>query len=240
MTPNISKIIQTMSNIVADIMVRFQSDFENYDRPYIEKADDSMFPMIWIVGKCHTCLLRLGGYGKHFSKSEDVRFAYVQDGNPFLSCLATVDGEHIFLIEMNGVWEITEKQAHEVCRDIVAPVIEKWIKDNGPLPTKFQVPVKFFNITLSKIKELIRECEAHHNNSLIEIFRRFHNYRRVAKDQYIQISYNPGYNEFTFCEYINGNKSLVGHIIFHGWPETGYMVNGSYQIEPTYGWSSHT
>lgn len=46
MTPNIPKIIQTMTNIVADIMIRFQSDFENHDRPYIESADSSMFPMI--------------------------------------------------------------------------------------------------------------------------------------------------------------------------------------------------
>lgn len=144
------------------------------------------------------------------------------------------------MIELDGVREITEKQAREVCRDIVIPVAEKWIKENGPLPTKVQVPVKFFNITLSKIKELIRECEAHNDNSLIEIFRRFHNYRRVAKDQYIQISYNPGYNEFTFCEYTDEKQGLVGGIIFHGWPETGYMVNGSYQMEPTYGWSSHT
>ena len=240
MTPNISKIIQAMSNIVANIMTRFQSDYENFDRPYIEKADGSKFPMIWIVGKCHTHLLCLGEYDKHFSENEVARFAYVQGGNPFLSYLAAVGGDHIFLIEPDGVRGITEKQAREVCRDIVTPVAEKWIKENGPLPTKVQVPIKFFNITLSKIKELIRECEAHDDISLIEIFRHFHNYRRVAKDQYIQISYNPGYNEFTFCEYTNGKQGLVGGIIFHGWPETGYMVNGSYQIEPTYGWSSHT
>lgn len=227
MTPNITKIIQTMSNIVADVMTSFQSDFENFDRPYIENADNSKFPMIWIVGKSHTHLLNLGEYEEHFSKNEVARYAYVQGENPFFSFLDALGGDHLFLIEPDGVREITEKQAREVCRDIVTPVTEKWMKENGPLPTRVQVPVKFFNITLSKVKELIRECEAH-------------NYRRVATDQYIQISYNPGYNEFTFCEYTNGKQGLVGGIIFHGWPETGYMVNGSYQMEPTYGWSSHT
>ena len=39
MTPNITKIIQTMSNIVADVMTSFQSDFENFDRPYIENVE---------------------------------------------------------------------------------------------------------------------------------------------------------------------------------------------------------
>lgn len=85
MTPNISKIIQTMSNIVADVMTSFQSDFENFDRPYIENADSSKFPMIWIVGKSHTHLLNLGEYEEHFSENEVARFAYVQGGNPFLS-----------------------------------------------------------------------------------------------------------------------------------------------------------
>lgn len=234
------KIISRMSEIVAEIMTSFQSDFENYDRPYIESANNFMFPMIWIVGRSHTYLLKLGEYDKNFNENEIARYAYVQGGNPFLSYLDALGGDHLFLIEPDGVREMTEKQAREVCRDIVTPVAEKWIKENGPLPTKVQVPVKFFNITLSKVKELIHECEAHNDKSLIEIFRRFHNYRRVAKDQYIQISYNPGYNEFTFCEYTNGNEGLVGGIIFHGWPETGYMVNGSYQMEPTYGWSSHT
>lgn len=62
MTPNITKIIQTMSNIVADVMTSFQSDFENFDRPYIENAYNSKFPMIWIVGKSYTYLLHLGEY----------------------------------------------------------------------------------------------------------------------------------------------------------------------------------
>lgn len=240
MTPDITKIIKTMSNVVADVMTHFQSDFENYDRPYIEGADNSMFPMIWIVGKTHTHLLNLGEYDKHFNEKEVARFAYVQGGNPFLSFLDAYGGDHLFLIESNGVREITEKQAREICRDIVTPVVDKWIRENGPLPTRVQMPVKFFNITLSKIKELIRECEAHNDDSLIKIFRRFHNYRRIAKDQYIQISYNSKYNEFVFCEYTNGKKGLVGGIIFHGWPETGYQQNYAMQLTPSYGWSSHT
>lgn len=33
---NTAKIIQTMRNIVADVMTSFKTDFENYDRLYIE------------------------------------------------------------------------------------------------------------------------------------------------------------------------------------------------------------
>lgn len=240
MTPNISKIIQTMKNIVADIMVSFQSDFEKYDRPYIESVGSSMFPMIWIVGKSHTYLLKLGEYDKNFNENETARYAYVQSGNPFFSYLAALSNDHFFLIESEGVKEITEKQAHKIARNIVTPVVERWMKENGSLPTRVQVPVEFFNIKLSKIKELIRECEAHNDNSLIDIFRHFHNYRRIATDQYIRISYKPGSNEFVFCEYIDGKQGLVGGIIFHGWPESGYMKNNAVQLIPHYGWSKHT
>lgn len=59
-----------MSNIVADVMTSFQSDFENFDRPYIENAYNSKFPMIWIVGKSYTYLLHLGEYEENFRENE--------------------------------------------------------------------------------------------------------------------------------------------------------------------------
>lgn len=42
MTPNISKIIQTMSNIVADVMTSFQSDFENFDRSLLGVSEEDL------------------------------------------------------------------------------------------------------------------------------------------------------------------------------------------------------
>lgn len=58
------KIIARMRNIVADVMTSFKTDFENYDRPYIEQAVTEQFPMIWIVGKSHTNLLQLGAFSQ--------------------------------------------------------------------------------------------------------------------------------------------------------------------------------
>lgn len=98
-----------MSNIVADVMTSFQSDFENFDRPYIENAYNSKFPMIWIVGKSYTYLLHLGEYEENFRENEVARYAYVQGGNPFFSFLDALGGDHLFLIEPDGVREIMEK-----------------------------------------------------------------------------------------------------------------------------------
>lgn len=68
------KIINRMTNIVADLMKSFQSDFTKYDKPYIETADESKFPMLWIVGESHTHLLRLGDYDEHFNNDEAARY----------------------------------------------------------------------------------------------------------------------------------------------------------------------
>lgn len=57
-----NSIIKQMSDIVAEVMTSFQSDFEQYDKQYIEKAEACQFPMIWMVGTSHTYLLKLGEY----------------------------------------------------------------------------------------------------------------------------------------------------------------------------------
>lgn len=70
-------IIKQMEKIVAEVMTSYQSDFENYDRKYIEKAEACQFPMVWIVGKSHTYLLRLGDYKDLFFNNEFARIGYV-------------------------------------------------------------------------------------------------------------------------------------------------------------------
>lgn len=234
------KIINRMTNIVADIMRSYQSDFTDYDKPYIEAANESKFPMLWIVAPTHTYLLRLGDYEEEFNNEESVRYAYAQGSDPFTAYLGWLGGDKIFLITKDEVKETTEKAAHEVIRDMVTPVIENCKAKNGPLPHNFKMPIRFKNITLSKLKEMFRAEENREKNTLIEAIRGIRNYRKTADDHYYELSYNPGYNEFTFCEYWNGKQGLVGGIIFHGWPETGYQENYAVQLTPSYGWSRHT
>ena len=243
MTPNIIKIIKAMSNIVADIMVSFQSDFEKFDRPYMENAKQTSFPFIWIVAKSHTYLLALGEYDQFSNNDKATRFSYVIEGEPFTFYLDKKDkDDHIFLITEDEIREITAQQGKAIVKDIVTPTIVNWKANHGPLPSKHQVrmPMKFHNISLSKIKELIHDCEAHNDSSLINAFRSFHRYRRTATDQYVEIVYCPHYNEFIFCQYTNGKQGLTGGIVFHGWPESGYQKNNAVQLTPRYGWSKHT
>lgn len=77
-------VIKQMEKIVAEVMTSYQSDFENYDKQYIEKAETRQFPIIWIVGKSHTYILRLGGYKDIFFSNECVRLGYAQGYNGFV------------------------------------------------------------------------------------------------------------------------------------------------------------
>lgn len=240
MNTNNAHIITAMSKIVAETMTSFQSDFENYDRKYIESEEDTIFPLIWIVGKCHTILLNLAEFEKNFAECEGVRYSYAQGGDPYTLYLDSYGGDRIFLINSEGLAEITEKQAREIIRDITIPVVENWKKEHGPLPHNFKMTIRFKNISLTKLKEMFRAEEKYNGNTLIKAIRGIRDYRKTADNHYYELSYNPGYNEFIFCEYYNGQEGLVGGIVFHGWPETGYQENYAVQLSPSYGWSRHT
>lgn len=229
-----------MTNIVADLMERFQSDFTKYDKPYIEAADESKFPMLWIVGNSHTHLLKLGDYDEHFNTDEAARYAHAQGSDPFTGYLDWLGGDKIFLITKDEVKETTEKAAREVIRDMITPVVENWKAKNGPLPKNFKMPIHFKNITLTKLKEIFCSEENRNGRTLIQVLREFRNYRKTADDHFYEVTYDPKYNEFTFCEYRNRQEGLAGGIVFHGWPETGYQQNFAYQAIPSYGWSRHT
>lgn len=121
-------IIKQMRNIVSDVMTSFQSDFEKYDKPYIEKAEAHQFPMIWIVGTSHTYLLKLGGYKELFFSNESVRLNYVQGDNGFDPYIDMFKNDCIFLIVKDKVSKISVEQAQNAVRDYVVPAVKEWKK----------------------------------------------------------------------------------------------------------------
>lgn len=236
-----SEILKQMCAVVEEVMTNYKSDFYNFDKPKIE-CEDFKFPLIWIVGSCHTHMFPIGEYRDLFFHSEAARYDFVSEGYPcqyFLNS-PSYKKDHWFLVSEAGVQPITRAQAKAAILDYINPAVQEWVATHGPLPKSTKVKVFMQDITLSKLKELFAESEKHDDHSLAECLRRFHNYRRVSSDQYVKVYYDGKYNEFAFGEYIDGKCRLSGRIIFHGWPETGYQSNNSVQIDPSYGWSSHT
>lgn len=230
-----------MEAVVTETMKSFQTDFYNYDKPRIE-SDDFQFPAIWIVGESHTHRLELGNYKEMFSGLESVRYDYLYDHNPWYCFFNT--SYHIkdkwFLITEEGLQPINCKQAEAAIKDYVNSAVQAWIAENGQLPKLTKVPVVLKNITIAELKELVAECRAHGDDTLMDCLKRFHQYSRIAANQYVEVIYYRGWKEFQFCEYVNRDRRLVGGIVFHGWPETGYQTNGSVQLTQRYGWASHT
>lgn len=234
-------ITAQMAEVVEATMTAFKTDFYDYDKEVIE-SEGVKFPFIWIVGQCHTKMCMLGNYKDNFFESESYRFDYLSNPNPweyYFTSTYYTKGKW-FLVTENGLQPITLEQAEAAVMDYITPAVNAWVEVNGPLPKLTKVPVKFKNITLSKLKSLITDCRAHGDNSLFECFKRRHKSCRVAADQFAEITWHKGWNEFTFCEYINHKEGIEGHIVFHGWPETGYQTNNSIQLTPAYGWSTHT
>lgn len=93
----VTDILNKMAEIVANTMTHFQSDFEKYDRLYIE-SDEVKFPMIWIVDTSHTHLLKLGEYKNWFFKYESVRYDYVYGNNEFDYYLTNLTNDRIALL----------------------------------------------------------------------------------------------------------------------------------------------
>lgn len=230
-----------MADVVEKTMTNYKSDFYNVDKGIIE-SKEFKFPVIWIVGQSHTHMFQLGNFKDAFFAWESLRYDYLRNSNPwsyfFNEKLYTKD--KWFLITGNGLQPINLDQAKAAIKDYVTPAVNAWVKEHGPLSRLTKVQVKFKDITFNELKALIADCRAHGNDSLLECFKMRHKSCRVADNQFYVITWHKAWNEFTFCEYINGNEGLAGHIVFHGWPETGYQTNGAIQLDPRYGWSSHT
>lgn len=236
------KILSQMENIVADLMTNYQSDFFDYDVPAIQEAKADDFPMIWQVGECHTYLLKVAVYAKTFKDKEWQRYDYVNEGMPFQVHFdpRLFGRDSYFLLTEEGVFRVSVLQCKEIIRDIMLAAIEKYKASGGTLPKQGKLPIKFNNISLSELKAIIKKDIEELGNTLLKELRKFHKWRRTALDDFVQISYDSYLNKFCCYHITNGKAGLYSEIKFHGTPETGYLKAGSVQIDPRYGWASHT
>lgn len=239
----ITDILNKMAEIVAATMTSFQSDFEKYDKEYISREGVKAFPFLWMIAPTHTYLLKLANFKETYFENEALRYDIAQKNSWFHAYLYPCSGEvkeTIYYVTMDGLREVSVKQAREIVRDIITPVVVEWEQTHEKLPAVSKIAVKIENISWSHLKELIQDCRNNGNDSLMECLKRFRRYRRTAKNQQIVVRYNGYRHEFSFCEFINDVPQLCGGIVFHGWPETGYKINNSVQLTPQYGWAIHT
>lgn len=239
----VTDILNKMAEIVANTMISFQSDFENYDKAYVTREGVNAFPFLWMVAPSHTYLLDFANFKEKFFGNEAFRYNIVQQNSWYHAYLHPYRGkvtEKIYYVTADGLREVSVEQAREIMRDIITPVITAWEQEHEKIPTKSKVRVEFQNISIRLLKGLIQDCRNHGNDSLMECLNRFHHYRQIAKAHKVIVMWNTSNRQFYFHEVINGEAQLCGGIVFHGWPETGYQTNNSVQLTPQYGWAMHT
>lgn len=102
-------------------------------------------------------------------------------------------------------------------------------------------PLPILGMEEEELQELIDDCTKHGSPTLQEIIARLtHPGRRRAESHYLRLSYDKEMQKIVVRDVIDGEAFFCCMIVFHGWPETGFKHNGSFQLDPHYGWSSHT
>lgn len=218
------KLVQKMRNVVADIMTHFQSDFENYDRRTIENTPAEKLSAVWIVAPNHTYMLNFSNFEEEYNKYEETRYLYHYGTLYDIYLDHSTEEEYFFIIEGEELSHVSREQARAYKNKQCEPVVNKWMSEHEKLGDS-KVPVTITGISLSKLKQLMRESENIPGGSLIRAFKRFRSTRRYAKDHTINVVYYEQYNEFGFIEWKNGKAQLNGGIVFSG---------------ENYGWSRHT
>ena len=215
----IDSILQKMTDIANKVMTR-RSDFEKFDKVTISERGAACLPLLWAVSKTHTDCVWFGLLRDSFLDTETEIYFYLNNPDCYFDTLSIQDESNVYYITEDGVRKVNLKQVKEIIRDHVGMIVQEWKDLNGPLPKLRKVDVKFHNI------------------------RSFHRYRRHADYHVIDIYYRPdrhgGRGEFLFEETVAGKSYGKCGIVYHGNPETGYEINGSIQLVPSYGWEKHT
>lgn len=219
-------------------------DFENCTKAFIEELEYLEYPIIWVLSKSGSNLFLLGAYKAIFYEHESERYAYARGIKPF-DCLIEyhriVGIDHKkFLIDEEGIREISREETIELVSDIVETAVTQWDAQYGPLPKYRPIEVRFNGITLTELRQLLAKDAEEDNGTLLKCLRRFHAWDRRSKSHIVQIYWDRQNHEFSFGEYVDGKGRLYGGIIYHGNPKVGYLQNNAFQLDPSYGWRIHT
>jgi len=99
--------------------------------------------------------------------------------------------------------------------------------------------------TEGKLQEQLDFAKSINDPSLQNCLDRLKNVEDNYKErgQEIETEIYPDWvkRSFAFCRKTSeGQFMMNGGIIYHGSPNEGYQEGGSVQIEPSYGWQTHT
>lgn len=237
-----TELLNRMADVVEATMSHFKTDFYNWDRSTIMDAQPKDFPMVWIVKESGTHLLIPNRFGKGDMRLAVAEHLYEQPiWNEYVFKHSLTEDSRAFIVNENGITEVSHTEAYVFAQTMIQSIVNSYIFTNGtPKRQELKIPISFNGLSISAIKGIIKECHLHNDNSFLDCLKGMQRGSKHFKDTKVELNYSIDDNVFYFSKTVNGKPSLYGAIKFHGWPETGYQPNGSVQLNPRYGWSSHT
>lgn len=205
-----------MESEVVAYMTAFSSDFYEHDMKSLNDYDE---PFLWVLGKSHTHLIRLGE--KYFTDSmenEAVIYAMCQNntyGDAVTWCIPKDD--KVFYYDGGELIQIDADEASHIWKAVKSWALWSWRCKNGmmALPTNFKTPIRFGNGTREKILEILHGENA--SNLLDEMRHKRGGFKRCASD-HVTI-YFEDYTSLYFVRgfYDSGEfvRTLNGGILFY-------------------------
>lgn len=232
-----------MREIVGQVMCSCQSDFTVHDMKALEDYNDKF---IWQVAPTHTYLHFVGKDElQRLVSSENGLYNFLQRNTGPDACLKSVGkDERVFLFDGIKMFEMSVDAVSAYWESLREWTLFQWQAYHGmqKLPNDFCIQIDFSDEDCEKyFNEQLEYAKQHNDESLENILRRFKHRVKQSSDHKIVIN-KDGYAErsFVFREIYGGECHLFGGIIFHGYPEEGYIHNGSTQLVPSFGWQTHT
>ena len=212
-------------------------DFE-CDKDYLQKYEGEF---IWLLGTFGTYIMPIAvGHIENSLNNEGYRYSLAQKSVMADGCLAMTHYKFIHFKDDGSYVFITPEQAAELWEKNKEEAVENFKKKNGfGLPTDMKIRVRF-SCDWRYVLEQLRYAREHGDDSLMDCLKRSRHCLKLAKDHEMMISSDFSHRSFLFADVVNGKVVMNGGIIFHGYPEEGYMQNGSVQLTPSYGWQIHT
>ena len=215
------EIIKQMTQVVADVMTSFQSDFHKYDMELLENYDERF---LWFVAPSHMHLARIGeNYLNEIVNTEEELYAVVKRNMTADVCLAIDNSkELVFYYDGNKLEKVTRMEAKRLWEAIRSWLLHNWQIQNGmcAIPSDFTIPIKF-NCSLSYLKEQLRYAKEIGTTTLMDAFKRFRTYNKINSTHKCEIGRDFADRSFTFAFSYNDSKtgeekySLCGGLIFY-------------------------
>jgi len=193
------EIIKQMTQVVADVMTSFQSDFHKYDLELLENYDERF---LWFVAPSHTHLARIGeNHLNEIVSTEEGLYAVVKRNVTADVCLAVDNSEElVFYYDGDKLEKVTRVEAKRLWEAVRSWSLYSWQLQNGmcALPNDFTIPLEL-SCSFAYLKDQLKYAREIGTTTLVDTLKRFKHYQKINSTHKCVIGKDFSQHSFTFA-----------------------------------------